>query len=177
MSDQIQFTSYLEENLPKLGLGVPAVTTDTHKMYVGSNQGNLEIVNSENLQKVAGLTSSRVNIYVDSVGGSGSNDGSAARPFKTLQQAVDSIPKVINYDRFIFVKDGTYNEEVVVKSISGAAIYFQRMDGTVNADTPTGIVVKSMTFYDISGLCRIDHFEFMGEPEKTSASIRFSRTQ
>ncbi|MGX1262650.1 hypothetical protein RKD55_000454 [Rossellomorea marisflavi] len=177
MSDQIQFTSYTEENLPKLGIGVPAVTTDTHKVYVGSNQGNLELVNSEDLQKVAGLTSSRVNIYVDSIKGSGLNDGSAARPFKTLQQAVDSIPKVINYDRFIFVKDGTYNEEVVVKSISGAAIYFQRMDGTVNADTPTGIVVKSMTFYDISGLCRIDHFEFMGEPEKTSASIRFSRTQ
>jgi hypothetical protein len=128
------------------------------------------------MEGINGLTEDNVNIYVDAVNGSDSGDGTVLAPYKTLQRAVDSIPKVINRDRFIYVADGTYDEEVVVKSIIGGAIHFYRKDGQVEATSATGINVRSIVFYDVIGYCRVENFSPINASSITSAGfIRFSR--
>lgn len=130
---------------------------------------------TENLSEVSGLTDHRINLYVDSTNGDDDNDGSSDSPFKTIQRAIDITAKVIDHDRYIYVKDGTYDEEVLVKAITGSAIYLQRWGGLVSSSRPTGVRVRSIVFMDINGLCRIDNIDFIGEPSGTSASVRFSR--
>jgi hypothetical protein len=128
------------------------------------------------MEGINGLTEENVSIYVDAVNGNDAGDGSELAPYKTIQKAADSIPKVINRDRFIYVADGTYDEDVVVKSIIGGAIHFYRKDGQVEATSPTGINVRSIVFYDVIGYCRVENFSPINAGLITSAGfIRFSR--
>lgn len=133
---------------------------------------------NEKIDVINGLSTEVINIYVDSIlGDDNTGDGANYSPFKTIQRAVNSIPKIINKDRFIYIKDGIYNEEVKVIGINGAAIVLGRIDGINSpADGGTGLLVKSISFYDCSGLCRVNNFEQINASQITlDAFVRFSR--
>lgn len=139
------------------------------------------VVNNNGISSkyINGLSSDVVNIYVNGVTGVDiPTNGDITNPFKTIQYAVDQIPKVINYDRFIYVADGVYNEDVKVKSINGAAIVIGRKDGIIEdvSTSTTGLLVRSITFYDCNGLCRVNNFEQYNSSLITNdAFVRFSR--
>ena len=128
------------------------------------------------LSKVYRNNTSSVNIYVDasaSVGG----DGSIQKPFKTIQAAVDYIPKIIDKDHFVKIAEGNYNEEVVVKGITGAAVWLSRKDGIVDPSvTNPNVKVKSITFFDCNSYCKVESLESYNASTITAGGfIRFSR--
>jgi len=58
--------------------------------------------------------------YIDSVLGDDSNIGSEEFPFKTIQQAIDITPKNLDgHYLWIYLKDGTYTENIVVTGFYG----------------------------------------------------------
>lgn len=63
-------------------------------------------------------------LYVNAATGNDNNTGTEASPFKTIQAAVNSIPK--QFDRFttvINVAEGVYNELVSITGFSGGEAY------------------------------------------------------
>lgn len=139
-----------------------------------NNKADTSYVN-EKLSKVINLTDDVVNFYVDPVNGSDSNIGTEFSPFKTIQKAVDSIPKLINKDHYIRLSDGIYDEEVSIQGISGAGVLIVRKDGQVSADNPTGIKVRSITYFDMTGYCRVENVEPIDGNIQAQGFIRFSR--
>lgn len=147
-------------------------------LYPLTLDSNVSNKYGETLDKVNGLTTDHIAVYVDVANGEDKpGNGDITNPYKTLQYAVDQIPKLINYDRFIYVADGVYNEDVRVKSINGGAIVIGRKDGIVDPFTSsTGFLVKSIEFLDCTGRCRVNNAEqYDTENTTAEAFIRFSR--
>lgn len=55
MNDDIQFARGKEEKLPTLAPGEPGYCTDTHRLYIGTPDGNLLIADNVRLLKVDDL--------------------------------------------------------------------------------------------------------------------------
>lgn len=132
---------------------------------------------SDRVGQINGLSTSTIDIYVDKSSASSFEDGTIDHPFKTIQAAADSIPKVINKDRFIKVADGEYDEEVLVKGIIGAAVFISKKGDLVDPSLGgTGVKVRSITFYDCASYCRVENIEsFNASAITASGFIRFSR--
>jgi hypothetical protein len=84
------------------------------------------------IYQVPQKTTKDISLYVDGTNGSDSNDGSAGKPLKTIQKAVDSIPQVVNHAVIISVAAGTYGEDIVIQGQVGS--------GYVSFVTTGGIV-------------------------------------
>src|SRR5699024_7492321 len=131
---------------------------------------------SDILDKVYIDEKSIVKIYVRKNGSDSTGDGSTSNPFQTIQKAVDTIPKIINKDYEILVGKGEYDEQVIVKGISGCAVWISREDGIVNPSvTSPNVKVRSVTFFDCNGYCRVNSLESFNASNITRAFIRFSR--
>lgn len=81
--------------------------------------GNLQTITVPNRAKIVNdvptILQSQMykTVYVDQVNGNDNNDGSQARPFKTLQRAVDSVPDSGN-GRIVLVSDYTADSDVYI---------------------------------------------------------------
>ncbi|WP_438448199.1 hypothetical protein [Gorillibacterium sp. sgz5001074] len=79
------------------------------------------------LNKLSGLlpvaitkSTKSVNYYVDAASGNDANDGlSTAYAFRTIQAAVNSLPKVLDHNIYIVIQPGTYAEDVTAGGFSG----------------------------------------------------------
>lgn len=75
-------------------------------------------------------------VYVSPYGNNASGDGSFGAPYKTIQHALNSIPKNLEgKDIIIKIASGTYAEEVVVSGFHGGAIRFECETVTVTTFT------------------------------------------
>ena len=73
-------------------------------------------------QKAYTLTES-VTVYVSKSGSDSTGDGSSAKPFLTVQKAIDSIPKNLgSYHAQIDIGAGTYNERALIDGFVGGRI-------------------------------------------------------
>ena len=130
----------------------------------------------DRLDKVFKNEEQVVNLYVRKNGNDSTGDGTSNKPFQTIQKAVDSIPKLINKDYEILVGEGEYDEEVIVKGIGGSAVWISRENGIVNPSvTSPNVKVRSVTFFDCNGYCRVNSLESFNASNITRAFIRFSR--
>ena len=130
----------------------------------------------DRLDKVFKNEEQVVNLYVRKNGNDYTGDGTSNKPFQTIQKAVDSIPKLINKDYEILVGEGEYDEEVIVKGIGGSAVWISRENGIVNPSvTSPNVKVRSVTFFDCNGYCRVNSLESFNASNITRAFIRFSR--
>ena len=78
-------------------------------------------------------------IYVKTSGNDFTGDGTSAAPFKTIQKAIDSIPKDLNNREItINVASGTYAEDVIISGFNG---------GTLRFSIET-ITISSLTLYE-----------------------------
>lgn len=87
-----------------------------------------------------------VTIYVDATDGDDANDGTHGKPFKTIQAAVDSLPKNLG-GRFatIMVSDGNYLSKVSLFGFSCG-----RLDIRGNTITPANVIVPSVIVHGCS---------------------------
>ncbi|NOU83219.1 hypothetical protein GC101_30635 [Paenibacillus sp. LMG 31459] len=87
-----------------------------------------------NLTTTPQQTTADVTYYVRT-DGNDSNDGlanTAGGAFKTIQKAIDSLPKAINHDVNINVAMGTYAESIVIKGFFGKGSFAITGTATVN---------------------------------------------
>lgn len=73
-------------------------------------------------------------IYVSTSGNDASGDGSESSPYKSIQKAIDSIPrKLENRTITINIASGTYSEDVTISGFSGAPLRINTGTITVNS--------------------------------------------
>lgn len=113
--------------------------------------------NKNNLQKIYGLSDIGVHYYVNAkIGDDSTGDGTVLKPYKTIQKAFDSIPKIVDKRQTVHIARGTYDEDCYLTGVVGGSIYIELYDETppdVNNDV--AIRVRSMSFYDIMGYINI----------------------
>lgn len=102
-------------------------------------------------------------IYVDCNSTELMEDGTQAKPFKTIQKAIDNLAPLCR-SAVINVANGTYNEDVYLKN-SECSI---SINGTSEATK-----VKSMCFVNCGNLA-IDKIAFIGVSEYYNASLNFT---
>ena len=95
--------------------------TDPQSFGFTNTQGFIDVA-SEKLEGLEGnfLTASK-NVYVDATNGDDiAGDGTQAKPWKTIQKAVDMCPKVTNgpYQYYVTLKAGTYEQDVNIYNLS-----------------------------------------------------------
>ena len=125
------------------------------------------------LKKINGLSDVPKTIYVDKKNVN-SGDGTAKNPFKTIQQAFDSIPKIIDKRYTVLISPGEYDEEAYLTGVIGGTIFIQ------SASLPSSIYdidvrVKSLNFYDVVGYVHIENIGNYGGTLSRKAFILFSR--
>ena len=127
------------------------------------------------MDRLYGLSTNSIQIYVDSTGDSQIEDGTLKKPFTTVQKAFDSIPKVIDKRCTVYIAPGEYEEEAYLTGVIGGAIYVrstpsEKPDVTVGTD----VRIRSLNFYDIVGYVHIEDMSPLGITAKKSFML-FSR--
>ena len=93
---------------------------------------------------------SNVTLYVNAFTGSDSNPGTQQAPFKTIQAAVDALPKDLGESRAtINIAAGTYEEDVLIQGFYRGGSILDLWNNSIGLDiTGTGedTVVRSITF-------------------------------
>lgn len=123
-------------------------------------------------------TTKTVSIYVDKAKGNDATGvGASGAPFATIQRAFDSIPKVITNDYRVKVAPGRYAEEARLQGVGGSAVVLE-LWGTppASAAQSSGLKVRALAFYDISGRVVVNHVDLIEAAQVTRrAQILFSR--
>ncbi|NQX60446.1 hypothetical protein [Paenibacillus qinlingensis] len=88
-------------------------------------------------------TSAAMTLYVDGTNGSDNNDGSAGRPFKTIQRAIDSIPQIVNHLVTINVASATYAEDIRINGFSGKSTVNLYGDTVVSTNVTLSSILVS----------------------------------
>lgn len=100
-------------------------------------------VNKALLDQKADRLKESVAVYVATTGNDTTGDGSSSAPFKTIQKAIDELPKDLNGKHAIIdIANGTYNERVTIDGFSGGRLTLGVDDRTV---TVRGVTVMSST--------------------------------
>ncbi len=101
-------------------------------------------------------------VYVSTVGNDFEGDGSVDSPYKTIQKAIDSLPKNLGgHNAEINVAEGTYEERLSVKGFSGGRLVIGVYGRSV---TVRGIAVDSSSLV-VTNIPYITHAEgFTGNP-------------
>ncbi|MDQ5984287.1 MAG: hypothetical protein RUMPE_01334 [Eubacteriales bacterium SKADARSKE-1] len=100
--------SNLENHIQSISTGGTGATTATTAL---SNLHGVE------------QTSADITYYINASTGSDTNAGSSSYPFKTIQHAINVLPKCINHDVKIYLATGTYAEVVTIKGFFGGGSF------------------------------------------------------
>lgn len=103
-------------------------------------------------------TGGETNIYVSAERGNDkTGDGTEEKPFKTIQEAVNSLPFLSSVSFYIHVEPGSYLEDVVVDGVNANAIVIvaTNNDTTDAVIQPTGVYVRSIQFNQCQTYCRV----------------------
>ena len=104
----------------QIGAIVSLVTNDKTDLVHAINEIARTVVREETI------------VYVSNAGSDTTGDGSSAKPYATIQKAVDSIPKNLNgYVVYVSIAPGTYPEMVEVTGFSNGELRFTGVAGSV----------------------------------------------
>jgi hypothetical protein len=84
-------------------------------------------INKELFDNKAYTLTDDVTLYVSTTGSDGDGDGSVSAPFKTIQKAVDALPKHLGgYTATISIDMGVYNERVTVEGFTSGRLVISK---------------------------------------------------
>ncbi|WP_367569028.1 hypothetical protein [Lacrimispora sp.] len=94
--------------------------------------------------------------YVATTGSDATGDGTSAKPFKSIQRAIDSLPRDLGgFNATIYVSDGTYAENVVIVGFNnGHLLVLSDSQNTLN----TNCKVKSIAVRYCGGYITVNGF-------------------
>ncbi|MBC1230557.1 hypothetical protein [Listeria booriae] len=135
----------------------------------------------DQLKALYGATEANLEIYVDaSKGNDTSGTGASDAPYKTINKAVQQIPRALNGSAvYIYLVPGIYNEDVYILNKQISAIYIQGTNttNTIPKDKQTGVFVRHLNFRDCSGYLSVRGLNQIGAdqlPDK-AGTIMFTR--
>ncbi|CAM3640998.1 DUF1565 domain-containing protein [Mesobacillus zeae] len=117
-------------------------------------------------------------IFVSTTGNDSTGDGTKAKPYKTIQRAVDVIPNTHMNAYTIACAAGSYSEEVLIKGLIGGSVKIQ-LDGIAPSarDGVTGLNVLSILVEDCMCYVRINDVDFYNSSTISRSSVlRFTRS-
>ena len=138
---------------------------------------NMDLINElkKERQKVDGLTESGVYIYVNPKGNDEKGDGTKSNPYRTIQKAFDTIPKVINKRRTIILAPGTYDEEPYLSGVIGSAVFVRSEQDNPDVTQKVDCRVRALRFYDMMGYVHIEGIGNIDGNIESKAFMLFSR--
>ena len=112
------------------------------------------------VETIVGGSNNNFDIYVSATNGSDQvGDGTEEKPFATIQTAVNQIPLICTQVVTIWIDNGVYLEDVVVKNINASQIHIRPKDNVDDNGYTTGadrsVKVRRISFSYCSGYFRI----------------------
>jgi hypothetical protein len=104
---------------------------------------------------IIGTLQNDVTLYVATTGSDTTGNGSNASPYRTIQYAIDSLPKDLGgYFANIIIADGIYDEDVIIYGYaSGVLTIMSTTPNTLNSNCKVGsISVKDSTYTQLKGI-------------------------
>ncbi|MEY8188661.1 DUF1565 domain-containing protein [Peribacillus simplex] len=117
-------------------------------------------------------------LYVSTTGNDSTGNGTKAKPYRTIQRAVDVIPNIHMHAYTIACAAGTYPEEVFIKGLLGGSVKIQ-LDGIAPSakDGYTGLNVLSILAEECMCYIQINDVDFYNSSTiSRNAIIRFTRS-
>lgn len=109
--------------------------------------------------KLMGTYGATLDLYVSSVDGDDKNgDGTEGNPFKTIQMAVNVIPLISSSRITMWIDDGVYLEDVVLRSINALRIdirTIQNLGALDQSQNDMPVKVRSIGFFNCTGYFQI----------------------
>ena len=116
----------------------------------------------------------RKTIYVDAASGDDSNPGTQDMPFRTIQAAVDSLPRNLGVAQAtILVADGTYPEHVLINGFTGGAAYQPFILKSASGSTEA-VSIGSISIANCAATIRLEYLSVTGDLGGTTATIGLS---
>lgn len=130
-------------------------------------QKQLEQLNNA-IGRIMGTYGARMDFYVSASNGDDKNgDGTQENPFKTIQMAVNMLPLISTAAITIWIEDGVYLEDVVLRSISANTITIRPINNISNLDPSNSdcpVKVRSIGFFYCSGYFQISGVQIVDTP-------------
>lgn len=103
-----------------------SIVTSRNSSFIGSAVVNPGGVLVSPYGAKIGTLSTDVTLYVATTGSDLTGDGTSAKPFKTIQYAINALPKDLGgYDATIIVADGNYSESLFVAGFKTGTLYIK----------------------------------------------------
>lgn len=114
---------------------------------------------NKSVAMVIGGSDTVLDLYVSaSRGNDKTGDGTEEKPFKTIQTAINQIPLISVQVVTVWIDDGVYLEDVVLRSINANQIFIKAQNNFDNIDLAKSdlpVKVRSVAFYYCSGYFQI----------------------
>lgn len=142
--------------------------TDFYDINVSNS--NMDIIDGELKSRISS-TSETLVYYVNSSSGSDLNDGkSSQKAFKTIQKAIDILPKYLAHDVTINVGAGTYDEKLVICGFVGT----MNLEIVGDIATPRTTKLSCISMYQNLCLVTVRGFELTSTTEHGVQAYRCS---
>lgn len=108
--------------------------------------------------KLMGTYGATLDLYVSVDGDDKNGDGTEEKPFKTIQMAVNVMPLISSSQITIWIDDGVYLEDVVLKSINALRINIRTIQNLGVLDQSKNdlpVKVRSIGFFNCTGYFQI----------------------
>lgn len=115
-----------------------------------------------------------VTLYVDAALGDDANPGTQGAPFKTIQAAVNALPRDLgNFKAIIQVADGSYEEDVLISGFTGGTSYQPFVLKSASGSN-TKVEVGSLSINNCSATVRVQDLSFIGGAPGSTSTVGVS---
>ena len=108
-----------------------------------------------------------IDLYVSvSSGSDQTGNGTEEKPFATIQTAVNQIPLIVVQGVTIWIDDGVYLEDVVIRNINFTTILIRPQNNISGVDPSTSdlpVKVRSIGFYQCKGYFKVSGIQFVDQ--------------
>lgn len=122
---------------------------------------------NDSVATLVGGSGEAIDLYVSASNGSDqTGDGTEARPFATIQTAVNQIPLIVVQGVTIWIDDGVYLEDVVIRNINFTTMRIRTQNNTTNIDPSVSdlpVKVRSIGFYQCKGYFQVSSIQFVDQ--------------
>lgn len=127
-----------------------------------SQQAQLTQLN-DSVGTLMGAYGETLDLYVAKDGNNQTGDGTEAKPFLTIQAAVNQIPLLTSSRVTIWIGDGVYLEDVVVRNLKAVSITIRNRQNVSDTSSELGVKVRSIAFISSLGYQQINGLQFVDQ--------------
>ena len=118
---------------------------------------------NDSIGTLMGAYGETLDLYVSKSGNNQTGDGTEANPYLTIQAAVNQIPLLTSSRVTIWISDGVYLEDVVVRNLKAVSITIRNRQSVTDTTLELGVKVRSISFISSLGYQQINGIEFVDQ--------------